>query len=177
MAWEADVAIARCTMQFPSMFAVRTLLILVAANLAAGCSGSSADAPIDVCDLARSGKKRINDSVTVRAWYGFNYHGSLMGSDRCRNFSIDPDFRPNLRSSFLNPKHSSVGDTRSAFKIGMGGPDDYHADFTGILRKRNTSTAGDPHLPPMDEMPYVLEIDRVDNVRFEQATFWPPPPN
>lgn len=151
--------------------------MLVAANLAAGCSGSVKNPPIDVCDLARSGERRINDTVTVRAWYGVNNHGSLIGSDQCRNFLIDPVFKPNLRSSFLNPKHSAVGSTRSAFTIGMGGPDDYHADFTGILRKRNISAASNPHLPPMDEMPYVLEINRVDNVRFEQATFWLPPPS
>lgn len=131
---------------------------------------------MDMCELAQSGEERINSTVTVRAWYGSNDHGSLIGSDQCRNFLIDPKFKPNLRSSFLNPKHSSAGNTRIAFTIGMGGPDDYRADFTGVLRKRDNFTAGDIHLPPMDEMPYVLEIQGVDNIRFERAKFWLLPP-
>lgn len=176
LGWRADVAICCFTIHFPPVLAARFLVILIASNLAIGCSSSPASAPIDVCKLARSGEKRINDSVTIRAWYGFNDHGSLMGSDRCRNFLIVPDFQSNLQSSFINPKHSSVGDTRRAFTIGMGGPDDYHADFTGILRKRDISTEGDLHLPSMDEMPYGLEINQVDNVRFEQAAFRRPPP-
>ena len=164
-------------MHVASVFARRTLVILFAASLAAGCSDSSADALTDVCDLAQSGERRINETVTVRAWYGFNDHGSLLGSQDCQNFRIAPHFKSDLRSSFLDPKHPSVGNTRSAFKVGMGGSYDYHADFTGILRKRSISTVGDMHLPPIEEMPYVLEIYRVDNVRFEQATFRRPPPN
>lgn len=159
------------------MLAIRTLLILVIVNLAAGCSASPLNAPIDVCELALSGEKRINETVTVRAWYAFNDHGSRLGSDRCRYFMIDPNFKSNVRGSFLNPQHPSVGNTRSAFTIGMGGPDDYHADFTGILRKRDISTVGDVHLPPIEELPYILIISRVDNIRFERAKFRVPPPS
>ena len=30
--------------------------------------------------------------------------------------------------------------------------------------------------PSIDEMPYVLKIKQVDNIRFERATFWMPLP-
>lgn len=176
MRWEADVAIRCFTVHSAPVLAARLLVMLIAINLTIGCSSSPATTPIDVCELSRSGEKRINESVTIRAWYGFNDHGSLIGSDRCRSFLIVPDFHPNLRSGFINPKHFSVDNTRSAFTIGMGGPYDYHANFTGILRKRGTSTEDDLYLPPMGEAPYVLEIIRVDNIRFEPAAFLLPPP-
>lgn len=81
-----------------------------------------------------------------------------------------------MRSSFSDPKHPSVANTLSNFTIGLGGPEDFHADFTGVLRRRDVSTLVGFDSPSIDEMPYVLEIKQVDNIRFERATFWMPLP-
>lgn len=56
---------------------------------------------------------------------------------------------------------------------------DFRASFHGILKKRAVSPddQSNPHsLPEQKVMPYVLEIDQIDAIQIERATFWTEPP-
>ncbi len=147
-------------------------------------SGCAAPPPkeIDTCEAIRRAPELLGKPIKLLGWYGSTGFWSAIGSGDCRETLIEPKFGPSVIVDTTGLSRSDGTALRISLKndvVPFGG---FHGAFFGVLRKRTGAVqSGSVPLdaaPNLHDMPYVMVIDRVADVKFGRATFFeePPPP-
>jgi hypothetical protein len=120
----------------------------------------------------------------VHAWHGSTGgFWDALGSGECDEL-IEPDYNGSMTvvaSEPQNPETRKVVEILSRKPV-INVPLDFSADFEGVLEKRTGYYTTRPvpldASPPVDEMPYVLHVTRIEKLRIVGRAPWihPPPP-
>ncbi|WP_308514368.1 hypothetical protein [Sphingomonas flavescens] len=152
------------------------LLLLVTVS----CSRSDERHDVNVCEALRDAPALLGKQVTIMGWYGaIGFAGSAIGSGKCPQTLIEPRFTPSLEVELADKQKGNAQGFRDILAGGSRATD-FSARFTGTLSKRTGQVQSGP-VPPdaalnLDDMPYVFDVERIDDLRVERATFLPEPP-
>lgn len=150
--------------------------------LASGCAKRPQPPEIDICEAIHRAPELLGKPIRLLGWYGSTGFWAAIGSGGCRETLIEPKFAQNAVLDTQGLSQSDDAALHDALKNHVLPFGDFHGTFFGVLGKRTGSVQSGPvpldAAPNLDEMPYVIVIDRVKDVRFERATFReePPPP-
>jgi hypothetical protein len=155
--------------------------LVLSAGVPASCNQQRA---LDFCDVIRQGPQLAGSVVNVHAWHGSAGFWDALGSGECDQL-IEPDYDGSITVSPSDPKNM---DSRKVMEIlgrkpVINVPLDFSGDFQGVLEKRTNYYPARPvpldAPPPLDEMPYVLRVKSIQNLRIVRRAPWlklPPPP-
>lgn len=135
---------------------------------------------LTVCQTIDIAPELIGQPIIVQAWYG-NVTGywAALGSSECTDFLIKPEIDRGAKLNFAAPSDEGADHTQKMIREGLLPLWEFRASFHGTLKKREVSPDDRRtlHSPPGQKfMPYVLEIDEINAIQIEPATFWTEPP-
>ena len=128
---------------------------------------------MNICDAIANGDALVNKTIAISGWYYGDNHSAALGSGDCPDRLIDPKLLKSTPSTFAQPADSDVEAIRSGLAIGVTPVSQFRGRFTGRLQRRTTPQDVEP---PISGMPYRFEIERIDAIIPERATFLQPPP-
>jgi hypothetical protein len=113
----------------------------------------------------------------ISGWYGNAYHWAGVGSKECEDV-VEVRFEEVATLSFTGTEGEAAQQARHALAEGFYPLWDFHGRFHGVLTQR---AVRHPMSPSLDEMHYLLTVQRVDGIQIERAAWKsappPPPPN
>lgn len=150
------------------------------ALISTACSRSAEPPQFDICAALKNAPELIGKRISLVGWFGnVGFATRAMGSGACPEKLIEPMFDKNVIIQFQNEGEPDADRLRSDLSNNVSAPD-FYAHFVGRLRKRTGQVQSGPvpmdGQPNLDDMPYVFDIERVTDARFERATFVPEPP-
>jgi hypothetical protein len=156
---------------------------VVALTLGAGITASCNQQPAsNFCNVIRQGPQLAGSVVNVRAWHGSpGGFWDALGSPKCDQL-IEPDFDGRISVTAADPQNAESRKVLQmlAEKPVINVPLDFSGDFRGVLEKRTGYYSTRPvpldAPPPLDEMPYVLHVTSIDNLRIVRKAPWIKPP-
>lgn len=133
-----------------------------------------------MCEAVRRTPELLGKQIKLTGWYGSNGFWDFIGSERCGNSLIEPNFGPHtiIDGPGIPPQQRHTLQTLpNKFTIPFG---DFHGTFYGTLRKRTGAVQSGPvpldAAPNLDDMPLVLDVDKVSDVKFERSSVFSAPP-
>jgi hypothetical protein len=135
---------------------------------------------LTVCQAIEIAPQLLGRPIIVQGWYGntTGYWGAV-GDGDCTEVLIEPKIDRDAKLNFAAASDEVSDHTQKMIRGGFWPLWDFRASFHGILKKREVSPDDQPELhglPAQKVMPYVLEIDQIDRIQIERATFWTEPP-
>lgn len=161
----------------------RLALTIVLISLACGCAKAPQPQELGVCDAIRRAPELLGKPIVMVGWYGSTGFWAAIGSRDCLGTLVEPKLGPNVAIQAPDSGQQAVRVLREALDNRVLPPLDFHGRFHGALEKRTGHGQSGPvpldAAPTLDQMPYVIVLERVDAVRFERAPFFevPPPPS
>jgi len=148
-----------------STVAASALLILTACQRTPG--------EIDVCDAIHRAPELLGKPVTLSGWFSNGYHWSAVGSGDCPQKLIATQFHKHTPISFAKSEQPAADEIRKSLADGWPPRWDFQARFYGVLSRVNGPA---PFSPSVEEMPYVLDVQRIEGIRIGRATWRKEPP-
>ncbi len=179
---KADIAGRRKAVHFHPMWQLSiTIPLILGAGVLASCNRQRV---FDFCEVVQQGPELAGSIVKMHAWHGSAGFWGALGSGECGEL-IQPDFSGSFD---VTTTASQNVETSKLVKLlqekpAINVPFDFSADFEGVLKKRAGYHPTQPvplHAPPpLNEMPYVLHVTGIKNLRIVGHAPWkalPPPP-
>lgn len=162
---------------------MRAVPKLIKMSVCVGILSANSCDPIEpsftVCQTIDNAPRLLGRPIIVQGWYG-NVTGywAALGSSECTDVVIQPEIYRDAKLNFSSASDKVSGHTQKMIREGALPLWDFRASFHGILKKREVSPDDkfELHSPPGQKfMPYVLEIDEINAIQIEPATFWTEP--
>jgi hypothetical protein len=156
-----------------SIFVATSILLNVA------CSSRQEHEDIDVCDAIRRAPELLGKPIRIAAAYDYAGYWSAIGSSKCPEKLIEPRFGTGLTLQFRDSSPKREHELRDQLASGFPSQTEFQGRFHGTLRKRTNKPLTGPHAPPgIEDMPYVFDVERVEDVKLGRSVIGeqPPPP-
>ena len=143
-------------------------------------SGNPIEPNLTVCQTIDIAPQSVGRPIIVQGWHGnITGYWAALGSGECPDVLIQPKIDRDAKLNFAAAPEEGSDHTQKMIREGFVPLWDFRASFHGILKKREVSPDDKFkfHSPPGPKfMPYVLEIDEINAIQMEPATFWTEPP-
>lgn len=135
---------------------------------------------LTVCQTIDMAPQLVGRPIIVQGYYGnITGYWAALGSGECTDALIQPKIDRDAKLNFATASEEGSDHTLKMIREGFLPIWEFRASFHGILKKREVSPDDKLklHSPPGQKfMPYVLEIDEINAIQIEPATFWEEPP-
>jgi hypothetical protein len=140
-----------------------------------GCERQESRRALDACEAIKQSPQLLGTSVAINAWFSNRYHWAAIGSGDCPDMIIEIILAkpPSLIVTFDGPSSKAADEVRRSLAEGLYPSWDFRGRFSGVLERRTGPT---PFAPPVDKMPLVLRVTRIDGISVERASWSEPPP-
>lgn len=143
-------------------------------------SGDPIEPSLTVCQTIDIAPQLVGRPIIVQGWYGnMTGYWAALGSGECTGVFIHPKIDRDAKLNFAAASDEGSDHTQKMIRDGFLPVWEFRASFHGILKKREVSPDDKfkLHSPPGQKfMPYELEIDEINAIQIEPATFWAEPP-